>query len=351
MTGRGTATGGSILISCAIGILVLGILMLRPESQSQRPVTPPVKPKAQAEPRKRPKPPSAQSVAIRLPPPPAPASAEPRTPQSPKTIAAMAPPPGPKTAPVRARPRRAPHPAKAKPTAPKPPRTRAAAPKAAAIRRTTLDPPPLIPPQAKTAAARPAPTARPPRVPAAKAATVVPTRATRREGRTLLKLLEYGKGPAIEIAWPEGEGQRDRLYRQFRNCYGMRNALMGADGRLYGESGPVGGAWAINLDRYSGFVRHPAGRTVAAERRQARDIAARHGIDGRVVRVFPRTVDAVILGGLHQVIGTNYKGARTITARYQRRHGRLLLGAIRVDGKPLDGAVDISTVKRRGCRA
>ena len=124
---------------------------------------------------------------------------------------------------------------------------------------------------------------------------------------------------------------------------------MTAEGRLYGETGPSGSPWAINLDRYSGFVRHPAGRTIAAERARARDISDRHGIDGRAVRVFPRNVDAVILGGLQQVIGGAYKNARTITATYAKRRGRLVLGTVRVNGRPHEGIVDISAVKRRGC--
>jgi hypothetical protein len=192
-----------------------------------------------------------------------------------------------------------------------------------------------------------APIPEPPRP--SQAGTITPTRATRREGRTLLRLLEHGEGPAIEIAWPANEGTRDRLYRKFRECFGMRNAVMTTEGRLYGETGPSGTPWAINLDRYSGFVRHPAGRSITAERARARDISARHGIDGRSVRVFPRNVDAVILGGLQQVIGGAYKNAKTITATYTKHRGRLVLGAVRVNGRPRKGAVDISAVKRRNC--
>jgi hypothetical protein len=171
-----------------------------------------------------------------------------------------------------------------------------------------------------------APIPEPPRP--SQAGTITPTRATRREAN---------------------EGTRDRLYRKFRECFGMRNAVMTTEGRLYGETGPSGTPWAINLDLYSGFVRHPAGRSIIAERARARDISARHGIDGRSVRVFPRNVDAVILGGLQQVIGGAYKNAKTITATYTKHRGRLVLGAVRVNGRPRKGAVDISAVKRRNC--
>jgi len=164
-----------------------------------------------------------------------------------------------------------------------------------------------------------------------------------------LRLLEYGKGPAIEIAWPEAAGARDRLYRQFRACFGMRNAVMSAGGKLFGESGPSGAPWDLNLDRYSGFVRYPAGREIAAEQDQASSISARHGVEGRLVRVFPRNVDAALLGGLNQVVGGAYNEARSITARYRRRQGRLVLEAIRVNGRALAGAVDVGAAARRGC--
>jgi hypothetical protein len=225
-------------------------------------------------------------------------------------------------------------------------------PEVPALVRRGLKAPTSLAPKTRTKPTRifkqkTAPRPEPPRP--RQAGTITPTRATRREGRTLLRLLEHGEGPAIEIAWPANEGTRDRLYRKFRECFGMRNAVMTTEGRLYGETGPSGTPWAINLDLYSGFVRHPAGRSIIAERARARDISARHGIDGRSVRVFPRNVDAVILGGLQQVIGGAYKNAKTITATYTKHRGRLVLGAVRVNGRPRKGAVDISAVKRRNC--
>ena len=208
------------------------------------------------------------------------------------------------------------------------------------------------PPAAKPLPPRRAEPVREPALPPARPAIVVPDRATRREGRALLRLLEYGKGPVIEIAWPESEGSRNRLYRYFRQCFGMLNALMDGDGLLYGETGPMGRPWAINLDRYSGFVRHPSGQSIAAERSRARNISARHGIyDGRLVRVFPRNVDATILGGLQKIIGNGYGTARTITAAYRPGGNTLVLVAIRVNGQLMPGKINMSGLRRRGCRA
>ena len=211
-------------------------------------------------------------------------------------------------------------------------------------------PKPKPPRRAETAREAALPPARPARP--ARPATVTPDRATRREGRALLRLLEYGKGPTIEIAWPESEVSRNRLYRYFRQCFGMLNALMDRDGQLYGETGPMGRPWAIDLDRYSSFVRHPSGQRIAAERSRARSISSRHGIGGgRMVRIFPRNIDAAILGGLQKIIGQGYGTARTVTATYRPDGNTLVLAAIRVNGQPMPGTINMGGLRRRGCRA
>ena len=352
---RGARGRASILVSLALGAVVLGFLLDRPERPAKPHAAKPPVTLAKAKAPSKPKLLGPGVVTLRLPPPPMPpkprALAQPPAPKK-RVLAPPPPPPRPKPAPARIKP----------PERKTPPRRARALPKPTLAKRTGPEVPALVRRGLKAPASlAPKPRAKPTRILKPKAApipkpaqptqagTVVPNRATRREGRTLLRLLEHGKGPTIEIAWPDNEGIRDRLYRKFRECFGMRNAVMTAEGRLYGETGPSGTPWAINLDRYSGFVRHPAGRTITAERARARDISARHGIDGRSVRVFPRNVDAVILGGLQQVIGGAYKNAKTITATYTKRRGRLVLGTVRVNGRPRKGAVDISVVKRRGC--
>lgn len=321
----------SVLVSLVLGAVVLGLILDRYLGPAQRRAVKPPVTLAKAKPPSQPSRLGRTGRAFRLPPPPqAPAKIKPperkSQPQRPRALAKV-------------------------PVAKPPPAKRAGPAPPRLVPRAALAPTSqgLKPKAGPTPNAQPKAASKPkPRRPAP-GGTVLSTRATRREGRTLLRLLEYGKGPTIEIAWPENEAARDRLYRKFRACFGMLNAVMTTDGRLFGETGPRGVPWDINLDRYSGFIRYPAGRTIAAERARARDIAARHGIHGRLVRVFPRNVDAVILGGLNQVIGGTYRGAKTITAAYWKRRGRLVLGAIKVNGRPRAGAVDISAVKRRGC--
>ena len=58
-----------------------------------------------------------------------------------------------------------------------------------------------------------------------------------------------------------------------------------------------------------------------------------------MVRVFPREVDALLLGGLHRLIGPDYKKHNTIRARYQLQGGGVKIGNLNVDGAPFDGII------------
>ncbi len=166
------------------------------------------------------------------------------------------------------------------------------------------------------------------------------------EGRTLLRLLEHGEGPSIEIAWPGGAASRARLYRHLRACLGMRVAVMDARNRVFLASGPAGTPTELNLDRISGFMRSPAGRMTSAERRLISTIRARHGVrDAAAIRLFPRRVDANLLGGLNLAIGDRYRAARNIRARYLWAGNRLYVGGIRVDGSAVAGRIPLACVR------
>lgn len=170
------------------------------------------------------------------------------------------------------------------------------------------------------------------------------------EGRPLLRLLEIGEGPSVEIAWPASAAERRHLYRVFRQCYGMEIAVMDTSGRLYGEAGPAGAAWDINMDRYSGFVRQSSGGAALEEHETARQIRLRHGIGGEAtVRLFPRAADAILLGGLKQLIGAGYAGNVRIRARYEVSGWHVGVAGLRVDAKPVAGRVDLSGAASRNC--
>jgi hypothetical protein len=176
--------------------------------------------------------------------------------------------------------------------------------------------------------------------------TVSPQTATK--GRALLRVLEHGKGPGIHLNWPKGNRAREELSHQLRQCFGMQLALMSSQGLLFVDDTRRGEAWRPNRDYYSGFVRQTSGRLPGSERRLANLIRRLHGPVGVEVHIFPRRVDAAVLGGLQSLIGEAYMSARTITARYQYQGSRLQISNLMVDGKAVRGRIDLSTV--RYCR-
>ena len=239
----------------------------------------------------------------------------------------------------------------------------ASKPKAAAVERKikplkpTPRPKPVVRPEpGKTV--QPGPDAQePPRpVPTpAKSAEVPRPEQTVKEavktGRVLLRLLEHGSGPAIEIAWPEDRRQREYLYRLFEGCLDMRVAYMTREGALYVSSGPMGRPWAPNVDRYSGFLRQPSGPATAKEAQAMGEIGRHHGRlpEGAPVRLFSRRADALLIGGLSGIVGDAYTGAKVIAARYDLNRGGLAVTGVRVDGKPIPGRVDLSSLISSVC--
>jgi len=173
-----------------------------------------------------------------------------------------------------------------------------------------------------------------------------------KEGRALLRLLEHGSGPTIEIAWPKGSSSRRNLYRALSGCYGMQAILMDGAGNLYAAKGERGHKWEINLDRYSGFVRQPAGFIAPEERASAEAIRRYHGFGWQrgVVRVFPRQVDSVLLGGLQKVLGANYRSTKVIRGTYRQDGSTLYVEGIEADGMKVDGRIAFNPKRGSGCR-
>jgi hypothetical protein len=170
-------------------------------------------------------------------------------------------------------------------------------------------------------------------------------------GRVLLRMLEHGKGPSIEIAWPQSADNRHRLYSALTRCYGMQAAVLHHSKALFSAGDPPGVSWKLNIDRFSGFLRSPQGANIAAESDLFRQIARRHNLNNWTpVRVFPRMVDAVLLGGLEQLVGNRYGSAKRIQAYYNLTSSGLTLQSIRVDGRIIDGSVELPFSTRRQCR-
>lgn len=213
----------------------------------------------------------------------------------------------------------------------------------AAVQRAVV---PADPPPASEPLPEPQTAFRPPPAP------VEITREAVREGRALLRLLERGEGPDIEIAWPAAATDRTDLYRLFSNCFGMRTVVMTADGEMYDATGGQLTAERFDADRYSGFVRQPAGGLSFAERAQVNAIRDRYGVaGGQVLRLFPRRVDAILLGALHRITGDVFDKSVRIRARYRAVDNGIQIADIQVDGRAVNDIILLPFTAQRACRA
>ena len=271
----------------------------------------------------------ALQAAVRLPPPPAPVTAAPeRRPLMPR--AAEMPVEITTVAPLKPRPPVAAKPAKAVEPQAKPP---------------TQKPPEQI---AKLPPERPATRPREQASETQRESAIV-SRETMTEGRALLKMLEAGKGPAIEIAWPASSAERARLYKLLSACHGMQTALLADDSGIYSATGTPGTGWQVNRDAVSGFVRRPSGVLTDAEQSVIRRIRMYHGMhSGEPVRLFPRAVDATMLGALGEIVGAGYLHRKTIRARYQLSGDRIAVVDVRADGEPRPGGIVLPRSRRCG---
>ena len=169
-----------------------------------------------------------------------------------------------------------------------------------------------------------------------------------KDGRTLLRLLEHGSGPEIELAWPDSQAERRRLYQRLHDCFGMRIAVMDRSGRLYRDSSGTMASWRPNMDLYSGFMRSPSGRLAPEEEALLRALRRQVPSAGPV-RLFPRRVDALLLGGLQALMGPRYGALQSIQGRYRVRGNRILIEGVQGDGRPVAGTLDLTPAIDGGC--
>ncbi len=215
------------------------------------------------------------------------------------------------------------------------------------------EPPPSSPPRAEPV--KPAPVAEKPKPAAPLIQTAAPSQAAPKpvdekevatEGRVLLRMFEQGAGPSIQIRWPAQAGQRDRLYAVFTHCLGMQVGILDDQGHLYLGEGPRNQPLALNTDKYSGFIRRPEGAIAAGEQEEITRIRQYHQAASAAppARMFPRRVDAFLLGGLRHAVGDQYLKMKSIRAAYRLSGSRVVIESIVADGRAVDGAIDLSTV-------
>ncbi len=225
-----------------------------------------------------------------------------------------------------------PAPANPPPAAPEPPAPEPLAPEPVVQKVIAPKPPP-----------RPQIAARQPPQPQPAPAEITPEAV--REGRALLRLLENGAGPDIEIAWPAAARDRADLYRRFNACFGMRTVVMSTGGEMYSADGD-----RFDADRYSGFVRQPAGGLSAGEQAQVDAIRRRHGLlGGSVLRLFPRRVDAILLGALDRIAGGDFDRGSRIRARYRAVASGIEVADIRIDGRAANENIVLPYSALRTC--
>jgi hypothetical protein len=358
-------------ISTALSLLIGAWMVLQWTEDQPAPVKARQAPERQAEmPAETAAKPHLQAVLLPPPPTPAPAPAptrqiKPAPAPQPQPIKAMPPPlkAEPRIEPLRPSPKAAPKPVMkavlkpapkvlkpapvtpAKPSVQKPPEPE---PDMQAFRARTAPPKPekfdaLAKFKAQRAAQkqiqeRPKPAPRPAKIEvSAKAAN---------SGRVALRILEHGKGPEIELAWPNSVRASDQLYRRFTACYGMKTAVMDGAGQLYTASGGAR-PWRTNLDRYSGFVRQVSGRLSPEEASELRALQRLRRAKVSSVRIFPRAVDARLLGGLGQLLGKSYRSMGRIRATYRMTPAGVSVGDITADGKAVAGEIILRPVTRR----
>lgn len=163
------------------------------------------------------------------------------------------------------------------------------------------------------------------------------------DGRVLLRMLEHDKGPHVSFAWPDDQSIRQRLFQTFTQCLGVRVALMDKNGKLYRADDRPGESWPINLDTFSGFVRRPHGAITKRESDLIKNIRRHHNPPSPLlhVRIFPRWLDAELLGRIRSLIGHGYMQASNVTARYQFSPGTILVRDFRADGKSMPGNITL----------
>jgi hypothetical protein len=65
------------------------------------------------------------------------------------------------------------------------------------------------------------------------------------------------------------------------------------------------------------------------------------------VRIFPRAVDARLLGGLGQLLGKSYRSMGHIRATYRMTPLGVSIGEISADGRAVAGEINLRPITRR----
>ena len=130
----------------------------------------------------------------------------------------------------------------------------------------------------------------------------------------------------------------------------MRVAVIDREGNMFKGQSRRGDSWIVNQDRYSGFVRKSSSGEIWDEQLTSKLLRKHHGLaNANSVRLFPRQVDAFLLGGLKALVGDKYGQAKHIQAHYRVFGWRVFVGNITIDTRPVTGQIDLSGSAIRRC--
>ena len=123
------------------------------------------------------------------------------------------------------------------------------------------------------------------------------------KGRVMLRNIEHGKGPSITVHWPQNDQNVNRLYQVMTRCFGMQSLVLGNDQEFYDLKGKA----EPNTDYFSHYMRYASGMLPLPESRLRALAVAKQG---KLVRLYPRNFDALLLGVLSDY--ANLKDGKTI---------------------------------------
>ncbi|MBU2969668.1 hypothetical protein KO527_09950 [Pseudoalteromonas sp. C2R02] len=133
-----------------------------------------------------------------------------------------------------------------------------------------------------------------------------------------------GKGPSIEVAWPNLVSEREMLFQLLTQCTGMRlGTLNNGDINLIANS-------HVKNVKLSDFVRIINGKMTKSEKYQFSNTQS-----GTPVRLFPLSIDINLIKKLSETKA--YYKSKSITGQYQVALGNIWLKDITYDGSKAKG--------------
>lgn len=164
-------------------------------------------------------------------------------------------------------------------------------------------------------------------------------------GGVLLSMMENGKGPDINIGWPNDSEGRNELFKTLRRCYGLQVLLVDKNNKLYRLVDRPGRSYSPDLSRTSGLARQVNGEISNAEKKLLRDIQSHHSLvkGMRPMRLFPRNFDRRLLAGFSEMGNSDLNRIKTLTARFRLQGTSLFVEKIRINERDLPESFDLSS--------